>query len=445
MVLCSHDKIGIEYKNMSTIADENTTLARKQDTTWMLSLYGTAIGAGTLFLPIAAGLNGLLPLLIMALIAFPMTYYSHKALCQFVLSGSTQSHDITDVVNEHFGAKAGHVLTFLYFFSIFPILLMYSVALTNTTESFLINQMHLSAPPRVLLSLLLITSLMLIIRMGQHMVIKAMSFLVYPFVIILMMLSLYLIPHWNNALFQQAILTPHTIATLPKSLWLLLPVIVFSFNHSPIISSFAINQKLRYGKYAADNSGRTLKHTHILMILTVLFFVFSCVFSLSPGDLAMAKQQNISILSFVANHFDTPVITYIAPLIAFLAIAKSFLGHYLGASEGLNGLISKFIKTHPASHASRKGLSTSIDLFMLLSCWMIATINPNILTLIETLAGPVIAMILFLMPMSALATVPSMKKYQTPISNSFIALTGMVALSAILYGIYQTFGTGAPA
>ena len=58
---------------MSTITDENTTLARKQDTTWILSLYGTAIGAGTLFLPIAAGLNGLLPLLIMALIAFPMT------------------------------------------------------------------------------------------------------------------------------------------------------------------------------------------------------------------------------------------------------------------------------------------------------------------------------------------------------------------------------------
>ena len=58
------------------------------NTTWMLSLYGTAIGAGTLFLPIAAGLHGIFPLLIMALLAFPMTYYSHRALCQFVLSGS---------------------------------------------------------------------------------------------------------------------------------------------------------------------------------------------------------------------------------------------------------------------------------------------------------------------------------------------------------------------
>ena len=423
---------------MSTITDGNITLARKQDTTWMLSLYGTAIGAGTLFLPIAAGLNGLLPLLAMLLIAFPMTHYAHKALCQFVLSGSAQSNDITDVVDEHFGAKAGHILTFLYFFSIFPILLMYSVALTNTTESFLINQIHVSAPPRVMLSLLLITGLMLIIRMGQHMVIKAMSFLVYPFVIVLMMLSLYLIPHWNNALFQEAVFTSDAIYHLPKSLWLLIPVIIFSFNHSPIISSFAMNQKQRYGQHAAEQSERILKSTHILMIATVMFFVLSCVFSLSPENLAEAKLQNISILSFIANYFDTPVIAYIAPLIAFLAISKSFLGHYLGASEGLNGLISNYITTHPSSSTASKWLGASIDLFMLLSCWVVATLNPNILTLIETLAGPVIAIILFLMPMYAIATVPRMKKYRAPMSNCFITIIGLIALSAIVYGIYQT-------
>ena len=57
----------------------------KQDTVWMLSLYGTAIGAGTLFLPIDAGLNGIWPLVIMTLLAFPMTYFSHRALCRFVL------------------------------------------------------------------------------------------------------------------------------------------------------------------------------------------------------------------------------------------------------------------------------------------------------------------------------------------------------------------------
>ena len=41
----------------------------RQDTTWMLGLFGTAIGAGTLFLPINAGLGGFWPLVILALLS----------------------------------------------------------------------------------------------------------------------------------------------------------------------------------------------------------------------------------------------------------------------------------------------------------------------------------------------------------------------------------------
>ncbi len=103
---------------------------------WMLSLYGTAIGAGTLFLPIDAGLNGIWPLIIMTILAFPMTYFSHQALCRFVLSSSGTKNNITDAVEEHFGPFEGKILTLLYFFSIYPILLMYSVAITNTTPKF---------------------------------------------------------------------------------------------------------------------------------------------------------------------------------------------------------------------------------------------------------------------------------------------------------------------
>lgn len=62
-----------------------------------------------------------------------------------------------------------------------------------------------------------------------------------------------------------------------------------------------------------------------MMVLTVMFFVFSCVLSLSPADLAAAKEQNISILSYLANHFNAPLIAWMAPIIAMIAITKSFL------------------------------------------------------------------------------------------------------------------------
>lgn len=400
----------------------------KQDVAWMLSLYGTAIGAGTLFLPIDAGLNGIFPLIIMTLLAFPMTFFSHRALCRFVLSGSGKENNITDVVRQHFGNTASKILNLLYFFAIYPILLMYSVAITNTTQSFIINQIGIAAPPRILTSLVLIGGLMAIVRLGQATTIKLMSVLVYPFVATLMFLSIYLIPYWSTAIFHQT--QNAGTHSMSMTIWLLIPVMVFAFNHSPIISSFAVNQKHRFGARADEQSSQILKYSHMMMIGTVMIFVFSCVFSLSPHDLAMAKQQNISILSYLANHLHTPFIAYIAPVVAFIAIAKSFLGHYLGAKEGLQSLMAQ----HWALHKLQK-FKYSVEIFIVLSCWLVATINPNILKMIETLSGPIIAIILFLMPMYAIAKIPVMRKYQER-SNIFITIIGALALSAILYGFW---------
>lgn len=408
----------------------------KQDTIWMLSLYGTAIGAGTLFLPIGAGLSGLLPMLVMLVLSFPLTFYSHRALCRFVLASSSANQDITRVVEEYFGLGAGRILTLLYFFAIYPILLMYSVAITNTTESFIVNQLGMTAPPRVVLSLLLIMGLMAIIRYGQEFIVRAMSFLVLPFILTLMALALYLIPHWNNAMVTQPLgINSGYAHGFWMSMWLVIPVMVFSFNHSPIISSFALSQKASYGPDADQRSTKIMKYSHLLMVVTVMFFVFSCVLSLSPQDLLAAKQQNISILSYLANHFKAPLIAMVAPVIAFIAISKSFLGHYLGAAEGLRGLYKKFSGNQtPSLSASR--LQWLVDVFMVLTCWIIASLNPSILGMIEVLGGPVIALLLFLMPMYGIAKVPALKKYRSPIADAFVVTLGLIAISAILYGLF---------
>ncbi|WP_454784407.1 serine/threonine transporter [Legionella sp. WA2024007413] len=408
----------------------------KHDTVWMLSLYGTAVGAGTLFLPIDAGLNGIWPLIIMAILAFPMTYFSHRALCRFVLSGSSTQNDITEVVEEHFGSFAGRILTGLYFFAIYPILLMYSVAITNTTESFIVNQLGMSAPPRALLAIILILGLMAIVRFGQEIIVKSMSLLVFPFATTLLFLSIYLIPNWNSAILQQSnSLHANGGHGLLMTLWLVIPVMVFSFNHSPIISSFAVNQKKEHGIDADSNSLSIMRYSHLLMVFSVMFFVFSCVFSLSPQDLLQAKQQNISILSYLANHFKTPLIACIAPIIAFIAISKSFFGHYLGAKEGLSSIIVNFLK-QTGNKISPCRLQRIIEIFMVITCWIVATINPNILKMIETLGGPVIAILLFIMPMYATAKIPAMKKYRTHVvSNLFTTIMGIISISAIIYGL----------
>ena len=400
----------------------------RHDTTWMLGLFGTAIGAGTLFLPINAGLGGFWPLLILAVLAFPMTYYAHQGLTRFVLSGRAGT-DITDVVEEHFGIKAGALITLLYFFAIFPILLIYSVGLTNTVGSFMEHQLGMQTPPRAVLALVLILGLLIVVRCGEQFIVKAMSLMVYPFIVALLLLALYLIPHWNGGILATASHVP-TPGALIHTLWLAIPVMVFSFNHSPIISAFAVDQKRRYGDHADQRSSQILARAHALMVVLVLFFVFSCVLTLSPEQLAEAKAQNLSILSYLANHFSNPVIAFAAPLIAIVAIAKSFLGHYIGASEGIKGLV---LKTGRQPNA--KNLDRFTALFMLLVCWLVATLNPNIVRMIESFGGPVIAALLFLMPMYAIRRVPAMRKYAGHASNVFVTLVGLVAISALVYSL----------
>lgn len=92
---------------------------RKSDTTWTLGLFGTAIGAGVLFFPIRAGFGGLIPILLMLVLAYPIAFYCHRALARLCLSGSNPSGNITETVEEHFGKTGGVVITFLYFFAIY--------------------------------------------------------------------------------------------------------------------------------------------------------------------------------------------------------------------------------------------------------------------------------------------------------------------------------------
>ncbi|KAA0590258.1 MULTISPECIES: serine/threonine transporter [Azospirillum] len=421
---------------MVSISTESTRIGNpplpwtRHDTMWMLGLFGTAIGAGTLFLPINAGLGGFWPLAVMAVIAFPMTYLAHRGLCRFILSSSKPGSDITEVVTEHFGSTAGKLITLLYFFTILPILLIYGVGLTNTVQSFLVHQLGMVPPPRILLSLGLILGLMGVIKLGEQMVVRVMSWLVYPFVVVLMGIGLYLAPDWNGAILDQV----PTAGQFSLTLWLSIPALVFSFNHSPAISRFVVAQQNHYGEEAESQTTRIEKYAVVMMVLVVLFFVFSCVFSLSPQELADAKAQNISILSYLGNKFDNPLMALLTPAVAFVAITKSFFGHYLGAREGLNGLISQHLRGQ-GKPVDDKAINRFSALFMVATVWIAATLNPSILGMIESLCGPIIAALLFIMPMYAIRKVPAMRRYAGQPGNVVVIFIGSVAISAILYSL----------
>ena len=110
----------------------------------------------------------------MALIAGPMTFWAHRGLARFVLSSAKKDSDFTDVVEEHFGAKSGRLISLLYFLSIFPILLIYGVGLTNTVDSFIVNQLHMAAPSRVVLSGVLVFAMIAVMMAGEKVMFKSL-------------------------------------------------------------------------------------------------------------------------------------------------------------------------------------------------------------------------------------------------------------------------------
>ncbi|EGR2795582.1 septum formation protein [Vibrio navarrensis] len=396
-----------------------------QDFTWCLSLFGTAVGAGVLFLPIKAGAGGFWPLVMLALIAAPMTWFAHKSLARFVLSSKNPEADITDTVEEHFGKTGANLITFAYFFAIYPIVLIYGVGITNTVDSFLVNQMGMASIPRPLLSGALILAMTAGVVFGKELMLKATSAMVYPLVFVLLALSFYLIPEWNTSMMEVA---PDWSA-MPTVVWLAIPIIVFSFNHSPIISQFSKEQRKQFGDEAVKKTDAITGGAAMMLMGFVMFFVFSVVLSMSPEQLASAKEQNISVLSYLANVHESPLISYLGPLVAFAAITSSYFGHFLGAHEGLVGLFKS------RSNASISKIEKASLVFIVITTWIVAIVNPSILGMIETMGAPMIAAILFLMPVFAMQKVPAMAKFKTsaPV-QIFTVICGLASITSVIYG-----------
>ncbi|AIR63842.1 threonine/serine transporter TdcC [Cedecea neteri] len=434
------------------VGQKESSLWRKSDTTWTLGLFGTAIGAGVLFFPIRAGYGGLIPILIMLVLAYPIAFFCHRALARLCLSGSNPSGNITEVVEEHFGKTGGVVITFLYFFAICPLLWIYGVTITNTFMTFWENQLQLMPLNRGLVALFLLMLMAFVIFFGKDLMVKVMSWLVFPFIASLVIISLSLIPYWNSAVVDQVNLSEIALTGhdgILVTVWLGISIMVFSFNFSPIVSSFVVSKREEYeadfGKvYTEDKCSKIISRASMLMVGVVMFFAFSCLFTLSPQNMAEAKAQNIPVLSYLANHFSSlsgskstfaTVLEYGASIIALVAIFKSFFGHYLGTLEGLNGLVLKFGYKSDKTKISEGKLNLISMVFIMGSTWVVAYANPNILDLIEAMGAPIIASLLCLLPMYAIRKVPALSKYKGRSENIFVTVIGLLTILNIVYKI----------
>ncbi|WP_461538001.1 amino acid permease [Spongorhabdus nitratireducens] len=401
-----------------------------RDTGWMFNLFGTAVGAGILYLPLGAASGGIWPLILLSLITGPMIWLAHRNLTRFCLSGTHSGGNITHTVIEHFGRGSGRWLTFAYFLAIYPIMLMYGIGLTNVVQSFVEYQLGWEPPGRVGLSLVLVVALMLVTHAKEQWMLRAVELLVFPLVVFLVLLSLYLIPEWSTAVFQRSISTKDFVIAL----FLTTPLLVFSFNHSPVCSSLAEAYRHMPGGIAASRrkTSQIIWRNTCLLLVVILLFVFSCILTLTPAEVELAREKNLPVLSVLANREGHLFFSVIAPVLSFMAIASSFVGVYLGTLEGVQGLITQQVNKRKLAlgHAATCRLSI---LFVFLSTWLAACMNWSVIAMIEVVVVPVLGAILFFMPVYAHYRVPKLKECRQPLLDIFIVVMGGIAVSGFLF------------
>ena len=108
------------------------------DKGWVLTCFGTAVGAGILFLPIRAGVGGIWPTIVLALIIFPITYVAHRGITRIVASCPKKT-DIIGAVEYDLGSNVAFAVSVLYFMSIISICIGYATGITIIAGSFMTN------------------------------------------------------------------------------------------------------------------------------------------------------------------------------------------------------------------------------------------------------------------------------------------------------------------
>lgn len=386
----------------------------KGNIAWILTLFGTAVGAGILFLPLQASAAGILVLILVTLISLPAVYFAHKNIGT-IMAESKEKVDYTGAVNEFMGIKLGFWMNIVFFISLFLLLIVYSSGLNSEfgelLESEHITKINPSHAPY--LSLLILIALMVIIRIGEKVMLKFMGAITFILVILLLAVSFYLIPQWNMAIFDDMFNMKKFLSNFLE----LFPIFILAFSFYPAMSSMIISFKNNgmSNQQALKKTDGIVLLSVLLLLLFIMFFVVSCILSLNKADLDNAMENNLSVLTVLSPHSNGSLLSIVGPIISLLALITSFIGTFLGARESVREMFKEFRKMsikNPKGVFKVMAFDDLILLGFLASIWLITILHPNILSTLGEIVAPPIAFFLFILPIWITYRVKRLKQYR---------------------------------
>lgn len=396
-----------------------------------MGVYGATVGAGTLFLPVEVGARGPQIFILLLILGLPLSLLPHVLICRVLMRDSDARDHTLPMFGGFLGNKGRELVKLFFCVAHYPVTLVYAVSLVNALSYLLTERFHVPSLNRWSLTLIVLTILHLVLLKGRDRVVKTMSMLALPFAAALLLVAAWQIPDWDvrnltNA-WQQ---TTHANRSLTLGdIWLTLPLISFSLCCAPLIPALA-------SWYREPNAGGEEKAVHVvriaygLIFFSVTFFVLSCILSMSADVFIAAKKHNLNVLSVIGG--ERSLMFWFAPLIAIIGMSKSFWGISMPVAETFSALCASVV-----NHQSARGLKrikAAVLAVMFCITAAVVWINPDVINLIETVCGPLIAVFLFLIPSYLIFTRRDLKQLRHVTAIICLA-SGMATLSALIFAM----------
>lgn len=221
--------------------------------------------------------------------------------------------DVLQVITSLAGRKRGLATALMYWLAIYPIVLIYGISVTNTMDSFIVNQMGGPHVDRWLLATICVGVMTGAYALGKKATLWFANLLVYPLIVALAAVSLYLIPYWD----LDSFMAYKSDVSLWKAMLFVLPVLVFSFSHMAAVSQSALDvQKSHDGDVAGTEKevSKIELITCTLLVGFTMFFVWSCTLALGSDGMAVVREENIPVLSYFANTTNAPFMAVVTPV-----------------------------------------------------------------------------------------------------------------------------------
>lgn len=420
-----------EIAGMSASEWKKATTFDSVDIGWIVMSIGMAIGAGIVFLPVQVGVMGLWVFLLSSIIGYPAMYLFQKLFIN-TLAESKECTDYPGVITGYLGKNWGMLLGALYFVMLVIWVLVYSLAVTNDSASYLhsfgVTEGYLNE--NVFYGLGLICVLSFIGSKGEKLLFKLSGFMAVTVLSLVAIMGVLLIARWDMANIPQigswGAMLKDAIITLPFTL----TSILFIQSLSPMVISYRSHEKsIEVARYKAS---RAMKIAFTILFVIVFFFAISFTFAISQEQATQAMTQNISALAIIAKYFPGSWATIAGIVINIFAVVTSFFGVFLAFKEACIGLaMNMLLRKYKEEDVDKALISKLVTVFIILLAWGAIAINAPILSF-TSICSPVFGLVGCLIPAYLVYKVPHLAKYKGTATNLIIITGILLCISPIL-------------